>query len=47
MKFTSEQIDTLMKFVDENFLANDSPLPIDFDALQKNFNAEIKLAAKR
>ena len=42
MKFTSEQIDTLMKFVDENFPANDSPLPIDFDALQKNFNAEMK-----
>ena len=35
MKFTSEQIDTLIKFVDENFPANDSPLPIDFDALQK------------
>ena len=42
MKFTSEQIDTLIKFVDENFPANDSPLPIDFDALQKNFNAEMK-----
>ena len=42
MKFTSGQIDTLMKFVDENFSANAAPLPIDFDALQKNFNAEMK-----
>ena len=42
MKFTSEQINTLMKFVDENFSANATPLPIDFDALQKNFNAEMK-----
>ena len=30
MKFTREQIDTLMKFVDENFSANAAPLPIDF-----------------
>lgn len=42
MKFTSAQIDTLMKFIDENFPANAAPLPIDFDALQKNFNAEMK-----
>lgn len=42
MKFTREQIDTLMKFVDENFSANAAPLPIDFDALQKNFNADMR-----
>ena len=42
MKFTSEQIDTLMKFIDENFPANAAPLPLDADALQKNFNADMR-----
>lgn len=39
MKFSSEQIDKIMGFAEQNFPEDAAPLPLDIDGLQKNFNA--------
>ena len=43
MKFTSEQIDKMIEFAEQNFPENGLPLPLGIDGLQKNFNAEMKI----
>ena len=43
MKFTSEQIDKMIAFAEQNFPENALPLPLDIDGLQKNFNAEMQI----
>ena len=43
MSFTSEQIDKMMAFAEQNFPENALPLPLGIDDLQKNFNAEMQI----
>ena len=43
MKFTSEQIDKMIAFAEQNFPEDAAPLPLDIDGLQKNFNAEMRI----
>lgn len=42
MRFSSEQIDKIMSFAEQNFPEDAAPLPLDIDGLQKNFNAEMQ-----
>ena len=42
MGFSSEQIDKMMAFAEQNFPEDTAPLPLDIDSLQKNFNAEMQ-----
>lgn len=42
MRFTSEQIDKMMTFAEQNFSEDALPLPIKFDDLKSVFNAEMQ-----
>lgn len=43
MGFTSEQIDKMMMFTEQNFSENALPLPIKFDDLKNVFNAKMQV----